>query len=335
MVFLLTILLLWGMNKSLVYEDISFDIDGALNTEVNETGYFDKKILLSIKNENFDDVEMYQNLAGFLHIDLNQSTIDTIDENNDFFSKSIRNTKEFSSGFIDGKGESAIGISGSILSDMTVVGDLRDLSTEGMKFANDEKYDKVVLSIATIGVGLSASQLLSAGSSTPVKVGASVLKVAKKTGKLSEAFLNVISSKLLKVVDMKTLKTIDFSSISSIKKIGPTLGKSLKLKHISGLFGNINKVKKNTSVFDTVSILKYVNTEKDLKKTVKLTQKYKKNTKAVFKILGKGVFKGATKVVKYTTMYFTQMITAIVSFFMFIIGLFLKIKFWRARISSL
>jgi len=221
-----------------------------------------------------------------------------------------------------------------MLSDMTVVGDLRDLSTEGIKLVNDENYDKVVLSIATIGVGLSASQLLSGGTSTPLKVGASVIKVAKKTGKISKSFLEVISSKLAKAVDIKMLKTIDFSSIASIKKAKSTIGKSLKLDGVSKLFGNINKVKKNTSVFDTVSILKYVDNEKELAKAVTITKKYKKNSKAVFKILGKTVFKGATRVVKYTSKFMTQFILAIFSFLSFVIGAFVNLKMMFAWIKK-
>ncbi len=322
----LTLGLLWGMNTSLVYEDKEFDIDGALKKEVLQEGYFDRKILASIENEKFDDVEMYEGLAKFFNIDLMQSTKDKIAENNTFFSKSLRNTKEFSSGFWTGKGESAIGMSGSILSDMTVVGDIRDLSTEGIKFANDEKYDKVVLGVAAVGVGLSVSQLLSTGSSTPLKVGASVIKVAKKTGKISKVFLGVISSKLAKAVDMKMLKKIDFSSIKSIGKNKVLFRKSLKLKGISKLFGNINKVKKNTSVFDTVSILKYVDNEKDLGKVVKLSTKYKKNTKAVLKVLGKTALKGSVRIVKYTSKFMTQLILAILSFLGFLIGAFVNLR---------
>jgi len=335
--FILTIGLLWGLNHSLVYEDIEFDIDGALKKEVSTNGYFDKKILTEIKNENFDNVEMYHKLADYLDVNLTQATKDEIANHNDFFSKSLRNTKEFSSGFISGKGESAVGVSGSMLSDMTVVGDLRDLSKEGLKFINDEKYDKVVLGVATVGVGLTASQFLSAGSTTPLKIGASVIKVAKKTGKISKPFLNIINSKLIKTVDMKLLKTIDLSTINGIKKIKPTIGKSLKLDNIGKLFGNINKVKKNTSIFDTVTLLKYVDTEKDLKKLVKVSSKYKKNTKGVLKVLGKGVFRGSTKIVKYTTMFMMELVLAIISFMGFVIGAFINLKMifsWIKRFTK-
>ena len=336
LIFILIIALLWGLDKSLVYENVPFDIDGALKKETSQEAYFDKKIVTAIKDKNFDEVEMYQNLANYLDINLTEATRDEIEKNNDFISKSIRNTKEFGSGFISGKGDSAVGISGSMFADMTVVGDLRDLSKEGTKFIHSEKYDKIVLGVATVGVGLSASQLLSAGSTTPLKVGASVIKVAKKTGKITQSFLNIISSKLAKAVDMKLLKTIDFSSINSIKKIKPTIAKSLKLGEISKLFGNINSVKKNTSLFDTVTLLKYVDKEKDLNKLVKVSSKYKKNTKGVLKVVGKGAFRGVTKVVKYTTLFLIELVLAIISFLFFIMGAFMNLKMmfsWILRVK--
>lgn len=335
-IFILTMALLWGIDKSLVYEDVKFDIDEALKKETSQEGYLDKKICTAIKTENFDEVEMYVNLANYLDVNLTQATRDEIASHNDFISKSLRNTKDFSSGFISGKGESAVGISGSMLSDMTVVGDLRDVSKEGTRFMNGEKYDKIILGVAMVGVGLSASQLLSAGSTTPLKIGASVIKIAKKTGKISQSFLNVISSKLAKAIDMKLLKTIDFSSISSIKKIKPTIAKSLKLDKLSSLFSNINTVKKNTSIFDTVTLLKYVDKEKDLKKLVKVSSKYKQNTKGVLKVLGKGAFRGSTKVVKYTTLFLTELFLAIVSFLFFIVGAFINLKMmfsWILRVK--
>ena len=325
-IFTIGLALLWDMNRTAVYEEVPFDIDGALKRETASQNYFDKKIVTAIQNEKFDDVEMYQNLANYLDVNLSQATRDEITKNSDFISEAIRDTKEFSAGFISGEGESAVALSGSVLSDLTVVGDVRDLSIEGNKFAHDEKYDRVVFGLSLIGVGLSASQLLSAGATTPLKVGASVVKVAKKTGKISEPFLNILSSKLAKSIDIKMLKTIDFSTMSGIKKIEPTIRKSLKLEHISKLFGKINQVKKNTSLFDTVTLLKYVDNEKDLAKLVKVSSRYKKNTRGVLKVLGKGAFRGATRVLKRTTMFINRLFWAVVSFVTFMVGTLLNIR---------
>jgi hypothetical protein len=316
-------------------ETINFSIQDALESKVSSKGYFDTKILEAIEKEDFDDVEMYQGLANFLHISLEKDTLLKIEENSTFLAKSIRNTKYFSSGFISGKGENAASIAGSIASDMTVVGDLRDLSTEGKKLIEGKEYDKFVLGVATVGVGLSLSQVLTSGTSTPMKVGASIVKISKKTKKLSKPFLALLSTKMSKVIDVKKLKKLDFNSFPKLKKSFSSISKSLKLNHISKIFKNVNKIKKNTSIPDTISIIKYVDNEKELGKVVKISSTYRHNTKAVMKILGKGAFRGATKVAKYTTLFIGKLISLAVSAFLFIVGLYFQIRFWRKRFRTI
>lgn len=317
-----------GVYTNLSYEEKELDIEEELRATATK-GYLETKILESIAAKNFDDVVMYQNLANFLHVELSEETLEEIEKHNGWFSKSLRNTQDFSHGFVTGDASNGVAMAGSIASDMTVVGDLRDLSSEGTKFVKDEPYDKVVLGMAAVGVGMTVSQVMTAGSSTPLKVGASVLKVARKTGKLSKTFLKFIAKKLRKVVDVKLLKKIDYGSISKLRAAASKVAKSLKLAHVRKLFGNINTIKKNTSLMDTVSIMKYVKKPKDLGKIVKLSDKFKSNTKAVLKVLGKGALKGTVKVIKYTTLFIAQIITSIISFLIFIFTFGTKVFIWR------
>lgn len=317
-----------GVYTNLSYEEIEPDIEGELRATATK-GYLENKILESIASENFDDVVMYQNLANFLNIELSSETLEEIEKHNGWFSKSLRNTQDFSHGFVTGDSSNGVAMAGSIASDMTVVGDLRDLSNEGTKFVQGESYDKVVLGVAAVGVGMSVSQLITAGSSTPLKVGASVVKAAKKTGKLSKTFLKFIATKLKKTVDMKRLKNIDYGSISKLRAAAGKVAKSLNLTHVRKLFGNINTIKKNTSLMDTVSIMKYVKKPKDLGKIVKLSEKFKNNTKAVLKVLGKKALNGTVKVIKYTILFIAQIITAVISFFIFIFAFGTKLFIWR------
>jgi len=319
---------LWGLYHNISYEEREFDVEGALRATATKN-YLENKILEAISSESFDDVEMYQNLANFLHITLSQSTIDEIEKHNDFFSKSWRNTKDFTTGFVSGESDSMVGISGSMLSDLSLVGDVRDLTEEGAKYARDESYDEIVLGVAAVGVALSASQVLTAGTSTPLKVGASVVKVAKKTGKLSKPFLKFISSQLKKTVDMKLLKKVDFSDMTKIESTLTSVIKNLNFTHMRKLFGDINIIKKNTSVMDTVSLMKYINKPTDLGKIVKLSKKFKGNTKAVLKVLGEGALKGGTKVLKYTAMFLAQIIMLIMSSVLFVLAFGTKMFIWN------
>jgi hypothetical protein len=307
--------------KKVYYEN--FDI--VLKEKVDNY-YLDQKIITAINSDQFDDAVMYRQLADYMGIALNHHTLNEIENHSGFFEKSWRNSKNFSWGFLTGNADNMVGISGSIVSDMTVYGDLRDLSIEGKKFASNEPYDKIILGMSAIGVGLTASQLLSAGSTTPLKVSASIVKVAKKMKYLSHSFIAIVSSKLSKAIDFRRLKKVDFSSIESIKKESKYISKSLNDSFINKAFKNIDTIKANTSVADTIGLLKYVDNPKDLQRVANISKKYKINTKAVFEILGKKIVKGAVKgtekIVKWTNLLLAQLISLLFSVlsFLFIIS---------------
>jgi len=260
------------------------DLDVALKEKATKN-YLDQKIVYAINNDAFDDAVMYQHLADYMGLTLSQHTLDEIENHSGFFSESWRNTKDFGWGFLTGEADNIVGISGTIASDMTVYGDLRDLSIEGSRFADNQPYDKVILGMSAIGIGLSASQIFSLGTTTPLKISASIVKVAKKMKYLSGSFVAIVTSKLSKAIDFNRLKKIDFSSIESVKKASKYISKSLDDSFIRKAFKNIDTVKSNTSVADTIALLKYVDDPKDLQRIANISKKYKTNTKVVFKIL--------------------------------------------------
>jgi len=292
------------------------DLDLALKEKATK-GYLDQKIISAINSDKFDDAVMYQQLADYMGISLSYHTLKEIEDHSGFLEESWRNSKDFSWGFLTGKADNFAGISGSIASDMTVYGDLRDLSIEGKKFASNEPYDKIILGMSAIGIGLTASQFLSAGSTTPLKVSASVVKVAKKMKYLSRSFIDIVSSKLSKAIDFKRLKKVDFTSVESIRKASKYIAKSLDNSFIRKAFKNIGTIKANTSVADTIGLLKYVDDPKDLQRVANISKKYKTNTKAVFKVLGKriikGIVKGTAKIIKWTNLLVAQLMSLMLS----------------------
>jgi len=318
----------WWSYDHIAYETKEQNLTQALHRKVT-VGYLDEHILKSIDNEQFDNVEMYQSLAKLLHHTLLPTTIAQIDAHNGFLESSWRNTKEFSSGFVHGDSQSALGMSGSIASDLTLYGDIRDLQKEGSKYIDDMPYDAFILNISLVGIGLSVSQLLSAGAATPLKVGASVLKVAKKTGKLTKPFTRVLSKRLSKTVDMKLLKTLEFNSIFKLENTTKTIAKSIDLKPVKTLFKDVNHIKSNTSIVDTISLMKYIDSPKELKQIGKISRRYKANTKGLMKVLGKSALHAGKATIKWTTKLIWGLIGLLTSLFGFLFILFFKYKMFK------
>ncbi|PHR72289.1 MAG: hypothetical protein COA66_06120 [Arcobacter sp.] len=299
------------------------NIEVLLKEKANKV-YLEDKIILALKEENIDDINMYHQLAKKLNIDFDNTLILSINEKNTLLNTSIRNIKEFSKGFIKGDVESFVSFTGSISSDFLLVGDIRDLYIEGKAYKKDEEYDEFILSISALGLFFSFTDIFSAGASIPLKISTSVLKVAKKTGSLTKPFTKEISKILKKSMNIKLLKKADFSSLTAMKTSYKSFSKSINLKSSKALLNQLTTLKQNTSYADSIFLLKYVDKTKDLNSVIKVSNKYKNNTKAVFKVLGKGAIKSTKSIIKITTIFILELVSLLFSCISFFSLVFFK-----------
>ena len=304
-------------------EVLEIDIDNALK-DTATLEYLEKNIDKSFSKNNIDDVKMYLGIAEYLKIKVDNSFLDKMKEENSFYNNTLKNTTNFTKGFIYGNSNDTASLIGSSTSDMLVIGDIRDIYHEGIKYKNDEEYDKLTLGLASLGVALSTSTLLTMGATSSAKIGVSVLKVAKKTGTLSKKFSHIIVSKLKQSANFKLLKNLDYSNILKLKESAKIFIKSVNFKATEKLFDKILKINNKTSLEDTVKVMKYIDNEKDLNKIVKLSTKYNKNTAGVLKILGKGALKSGKIVIKFTNLLIGEIIIFFLSILAFFVLVFSK-----------
>lgn len=95
-------------------------------------------------------------------------------------------TKIIQEGLFDGGAQSdemSAQLAG-LLSSMLVIGDLRDLTREGLHWLHNESTDQVVIVLSSLGLLASASQLATVGATSQVKTGITMLSLAHKAGAL-------------------------------------------------------------------------------------------------------------------------------------------------------
>jgi len=97
-------------------------------------------------------------------------------------------TEKFVEGIIEGGSDEEIGRVSAIVSDFLVVGDIRDLSIEGVHYANDEKVDKLIVSLSTLGLLATATTVYTLGATAPIKTSISLLKYGKRIKKIPSWF---------------------------------------------------------------------------------------------------------------------------------------------------
>lgn len=117
-------------------------------------------------------------------------------------SVSYQTQKIVQEGLLIGSSDEVSGQIAGLASSLLVIGDVRDLLKEGVHWLHDEPMDEVIVTLATIGLVASAGQVVTLGSSSPVKTGITVIKQAHQLGTLPpwlRAYLMQISQQALAV----------------------------------------------------------------------------------------------------------------------------------------
>jgi hypothetical protein len=94
--------------------------------------------------------------------------------------------RKLGEGIFEGTSDEAIGQAAALITDFLVIGDIRDLTRQAINWSQDKQVDAVIAALSGIGLAASAAEIASAGGATPVKGGVSLLKAARRLGKLPD-----------------------------------------------------------------------------------------------------------------------------------------------------
>jgi hypothetical protein len=76
-------------------------------------------------------------------------------------------------------------LAGSAFGDLFVFGDIRDAAREGTRYLTGEHADAWIFGLASAGLAITAATYLSAGAVAPERLGLSMVKAARRTGRLN------------------------------------------------------------------------------------------------------------------------------------------------------
>lgn len=296
------------------YEEFLTDITQQIqkNTTAKD---FTQLIQESINKSEFDDAKNYLRIAKDHQIDLDYDQFRTqIKQQDKPLKRIVKNASDFATGFVKGKSENLAGIAGAVSADFTVVGDVRDLRSEYQKHQEGKPVNELIVALSGMGVGLTAMTVSSLGAAAPAKTGASTIKLAIKSQRLTSRF----QKQLLKLgrnvfnwpVFTQTVK--QDKSINNIRRAVKTAYQPKAIKPLQKVATRVNSIRKSSSTADALYMLKYVENTDDLRHLEKITLKHGTKTKGLFKLLGKGVIR-ISKVLKRTTELLLSVISTVLS----------------------
>jgi len=88
-------------------------------------------------------------------------------------------------GFLTGAAPNEAALAGAVAADLSGFGDIRDLGVQAGNYLTGQEVDPLLTGLSVAGLGVTAATLASAGLALPARSGLSVVKVAKRAGKLS------------------------------------------------------------------------------------------------------------------------------------------------------
>lgn len=164
---------------------------------------YEKEIAAALAKDDAELARSLANLAAGRGIQVNPALLQQIDDAEQF--SLTRSAGQLWDGVVTGQADSPTAFAGAVASDLTVVGDVRDLVQQAWAYPDQ---DNLTVALAATGIVMTAALTFTGGTSAAGKIGVSALKAAKRMGRLSKALEKQLIRLTADAVDSRVLRDI-------------------------------------------------------------------------------------------------------------------------------
>ena len=200
--------------------------------------------------------------------------------------------RRFATGMVTGEADDLASLSGTVAGDLFVFGDIRDVVREGKRLATGEDADRLVLGLAAAGLAATAATYVSFGGMAPVRAGLSLVKDARKVGRLGEGLSQRVGRLAREVVDAPLLQNAVANG--SALRPGATLGaikaafRAEKAGELVRLAKDVGRIGEKAGTRGALDSLRIAESPKDIARAARLAEAKGGQTRAIIKLLGRG-----------------------------------------------
>jgi hypothetical protein len=230
----------------------------------------------------------YLALADARHLAVPPELRKQVEAANGTTAQALHSAKAFGMGFITGQPNDLAGLAGAATSDLMVWGDIRDAGREGLKMARGEEPDQLILGLSAVGIAVTAGTYATVGASLPVRMGISLVKVAKRTGRLSAGLLRSFTRAARESVDFVALRrllsgatAVDGAAVKSVVRTD-------RLATLTRMLDDTARIEAKAGTRAALEGLKVAEGGRDLSRVARLADAKGAQTLAILKTLGRG-----------------------------------------------
>jgi hypothetical protein len=217
---------------------------------------------------------------------------DKVERANARLATAARSFGNFARGLVVGEAEDISGLAGTAVGDLFVLGDVRDALREGTRLATGRDGDELVLGLACVGLAVTAGTYATVGAAALARVGLTVVKAARKTGRLGGSMAAWINRSLREVVDWTALKrALNGASIAepaaAMRGVRGAV-KAEKAQELVRLVGDVGRVQARAGTRAALDGLKLAEGSRDMSRIARLAAAKGDKTRAILKLAGRG-----------------------------------------------
>jgi hypothetical protein len=265
------------------------ELDSALR---RDQGAIERNIEAALSGGDADLANSFVELASAKGIvvspELSQRVVEAVAEEN----SAAHVAKRFATGLVTGQADDVASMSGTVAGDLFVFGDIRDVVREGKHLAMGEATDRLVLGLAAAGLAVTAATYVSAGGAAPVRAGLTLVKDARKVGRIGEGLAEWASRSARDVVDTPVLE--EAVANASVLRPGRTmtaLRAAFRAEKAGGLVRlakDVGRIGEKAGARGALDSLRVAEGPKDITRAARLAESKGGQTRAVMKLLGRG-----------------------------------------------
>jgi hypothetical protein len=200
--------------------------------------------------------------------------------------------KRFATGLVTGNADDVASLSGTVAGDLFVFGDIRDVVREGKHLAMGEDTDHLILGLATAGLAVTAATYVSVGGAMPLRAGLSLVKDARKVGRIGEGLTKWAGRSAREVIDTPLLQQA--VATGSVMRPGQTMTaikaafRAEKAGALVRLAKDVGRVGEKAGTRAALDTLRVAEGPKDVARAARLAESKGGQTRAILKLFGRG-----------------------------------------------
>ncbi|MBN9599979.1 MAG: hypothetical protein J0G28_09955 [Afipia sp.] len=206
--------------------------------------------------------------------------------------------RRFSRGLVTGEIEDGASLSGTLVGDLFVFGDIRDAVREGKRLVTGEEADRLVLGLAGVGLAVTAASYVSAGGVVPLRAGLSLVKDARRAGRLGAGLSAWTGRAARDVVDTPMLRqAVQRVSITHPGETARAMKAAFRAEKAGALVRlakDVGRIGEKAGTKGALDVLRVADGPKDVARAARLAESKGSQTRAIVKLLGRGAVLGLT-----------------------------------------